>query len=259
MIDLGVSGASTGIVGRQGAAAHSKKQKQNMRLPAIKNGPDRRSVGAGSAINGLANEIDAKFVKARGMQRGALGNAARDARQKAQQEMARANNVQQNMASSFYPLEVNSSDVGCSDTVDAPVPMQLPQELAHEPAGIAFASRDATAQSAAQKVNSGGVVFDVDAMKAAEPASPKARAPERKPKGMQRAKQWTSQVENMFRFQLAGWRDVFEYLTVHEEPAMWEEEGFVRCLQNRNGNFMYFRKTRECENKHLPKVKLYSY
>jgi hypothetical protein len=35
---------------------------------------------------------------------------------------------------------------------------------------------------------------------------------------MQRAKQWTPEVENLFRYQAAGFRDQNEYLSVNEQP-----------------------------------------
>ena len=101
------------------------------------------------------------------------------------------------------------------------------------------------------------IVFDSNAFNGTE--SNHAPVPDRKPKGMQRAKHWTCDVENMFRYQLAGWRDMYEYVSVHAPPAVWEDVGFVRCLQNKVGNFMYFRKSRECDDKHLAKVKLYTY
>jgi hypothetical protein len=85
---------------------------------------------------------------------------------------------------------------------------------------------------------------------------------------MQRAKQWTPEVENSFRYQLAGWRDEVEYRAAYAEaPPVWDASAsgdspvlLVRCLQNKTaGHFMYFRNRRECEDKHLPKVKLYTY
>ena len=103
----------------------------------------------------------------------------------------------------------------------------------------------------------------------AEPASVLQWQPQMgKPKGMKRAKQWTNEVENLFRFQLAGFQDVHEYVQFqtamlgHAEPKpieVWPESGFVRSLQNKNGNFMYFRKSKECLDKFLNKVKIYSY
>jgi hypothetical protein len=81
-----------------------------------------------------------------------------------------------------------------------------------------------------------------------------------KPKGMKRAKIWTPEVENFYRYQLAGFTDENEYLSSYEQPGYWEGVGLVRCLRNKkSGYFMYFRQTRECEDKHLNKIKIYEY
>ena len=130
-----------------------------------------------------------------------------------------------------------------------------------EGGGIATSSAQAGAVGAASgagmNTRQGDIIFDSNAFNGVEAAH--APVPDRKPKGMQRAKTWTCDVENMFRFQLAGWRDMHEYMSVHSPPAVWEDVGFIRCLQNKVGNFMYFRQSRECEIKHLAKVKLYTY
>ena len=42
--------------------------------------------------------------------------------------------------------------------------------------------------------------------------TPTLKYKERKPKSMQRAKQWIYRVENAYRFQSAGFRDIEEYL-----------------------------------------------
>ncbi len=88
----------------------------------------------------------------------------------------------------------------------------------------------------------------------------------KKPKKMTRAKHWTKEVENLFRYQSAGFRDYNEYIEVYEEPEHWIDEvnenfnGLVRCLRTKqSGLYMYFRATRECEDKHLNKIKLYEY
>ena len=66
--------------------------------------------------------------------------------------------------------------------------------------------------------------------------------------------------ENMYRLQLAGFKDVHEYLAIHPEPELWENSGLFKCLRNKSTQFfMYFRATRECEDKHLNKVKIYTY
>jgi Meiosis-expressed len=79
------------------------------------------------------------------------------------------------------------------------------------------------------------------------------------PVSMQRAKTWTVDVENAYRYQLAGFKDSNEYLAVHPDPERWDT-GMVKCLRAKStGYFMYFRQTRECEDKHLNNVKLYVY
>lgn len=81
------------------------------------------------------------------------------------------------------------------------------------------------------------------------------------PTKMQRAKHWSVEAENAYRYQSAGFRDSVEYEETHPSGAeVWEESGFVRQLQNKTtGFFMYFRQTRECEDKYLGKTKLYIY
>jgi len=46
-----------------------------------------------------------------------------------------------------------------------------------------------------------------------------------------------------------------------EAPEIWSEEsGYVKMLRVKaTGMFMYFRQTRECEEKYLQKIKLYEY
>ena len=84
-------------------------------------------------------------------------------------------------------------------------------------------------------------------------------ADNRKPTGMTRARHWSTEVENSFRFQLAGFLDVHEYMQNYSCPEIWPENGFVKCLQaKKTGYFMYFRPHRECEDKHLNRVKIYS-
>ena len=81
-----------------------------------------------------------------------------------------------------------------------------------------------------------------------------------KPSGMQRAKIWTLEVENAYRYQLAGFKDESEYLFVNPLPEMWSSSGMIKCLTVKDtGYFMYFRQVRECEDKHLNKVKLFQY
>lgn len=88
---------------------------------------------------------------------------------------------------------------------------------------------------------------------------PSKNARPRKPKTMQRAKQWSHDIENLFRFQQAGYRDEEEYKDMHGSPEYWDTTSYVKCLQNKQSCFMYFRQLRECEDKYLNKIKLYQY
>jgi hypothetical protein len=74
-----------------------------------------------------------------------------------------------------------------------------------------------------------------------------------------RAKEWSPEIENIFRFQQAGFKTSDEYVLMHGQPEYWPESGFVRCLQaSKTGYFLYFRPQRECLNNYINKVKIYS-
>ncbi|XP_071490108.1 meiosis expressed gene 1 protein homolog [Diadema antillarum] len=80
------------------------------------------------------------------------------------------------------------------------------------------------------------------------------------PKGMTRPKQWSQEVEENYRFQLAGYRDEIEYKSVKGEmPNRWPENGYIKKLQRKDGLFYYFNRTRECEDKDVPRTKMYTY
>ncbi|XP_076578844.1 meiosis expressed gene 1 protein homolog [Chaetodon auriga] len=82
-----------------------------------------------------------------------------------------------------------------------------------------------------------------------------------KPKSMSRAKRWTAEVENLFRFQDAGYRDELEYIQFKQGVLIdrWPETGFVKKLQRRDGTFYYFSRKRECHDRDVHKVKMYKY
>ncbi|KAJ0012656.1 hypothetical protein NQD34_016990, partial [Periophthalmus magnuspinnatus] len=82
-----------------------------------------------------------------------------------------------------------------------------------------------------------------------------------KPKSVHRAQEWTTEVENLFRFQQAGYRDELEYLQVQHGAMIdkWPETGFVRKLQRRDNTFYYYSKKRECHESEVHKVKVYMY
>ncbi|KAL2308937.1 hypothetical protein Nmel_005110 [Mimus melanotis] len=82
-----------------------------------------------------------------------------------------------------------------------------------------------------------------------------------KPKSMHRAKLWSDDVENLYRFQQAGYRDEVEYKQVKQVDKVecWPETGFVKKLQRRDNTFYYYNRQRECEDKDVRKVKVYVY
>ena len=82
----------------------------------------------------------------------------------------------------------------------------------------------------------------------------------RKATGMARASAWSSEVENNFRLQEVGWRDLEEYRVAHGEPERWKASGFIAVLKSKgSGNYIYFDRARECEDKFVHRVKLYTY
>ncbi|XP_044279440.1 meiosis expressed gene 1 protein homolog [Varanus komodoensis] len=82
-----------------------------------------------------------------------------------------------------------------------------------------------------------------------------------KPKSIYRAKTWSDEVENLYRFQQAGYRDEIEYKQVKHVDMVerWPETGFVKKLQRRDNTFYYYDRERECEDKEVHKVKVYAY
>ena len=70
------------------------------------------------------------------------------------------------------------------------------------------------------------------------------------PKSLVRPTTWSAEVENAYRFQLAGYRDEKEYRTLRNvvDVDRWPETGFVKKLQRKkDGYFYYYDKQRECE------------
>lgn len=63
-----------------------------------------------------------------------------------------------------------------------------------------------------------------------------------------------------YRFQLAGYRDEAEYLSVNHGNAVdrWPQNNYVKKLRRKDGRFYYFDKARECLDKDLSQVKLYT-
>ena len=70
---------------------------------------------------------------------------------------------------------------------------------------------------------------------------------------------WTPLVEEAFRIQSSGWRSIQEYRRVHGDPARWDN-GFIKMtVHPKTGYFMYWSKERMCSDRHVAKVKLYTY
>ncbi|KAA0188700.1 meiosis expressed protein [Fasciolopsis buskii] len=82
----------------------------------------------------------------------------------------------------------------------------------------------------------------------------------KQPRTMRRALHWTSEVENAYRYQIAGYRDEIEYnLLQTEQVEKWASSGFVKKLRRKDGCFYYFDQARECSEKDVKKCKLYTY
>ena len=86
------------------------------------------------------------------------------------------------------------------------------------------------------------------------------------PTRMVRAREWSDEVEEAYRFQEAGYRDEREALALGHPPIeRWPDLRLVRKLVTRESlgtaaeSKIYFSKRRECEDKDLSKVKLYAY
>lgn len=74
-----------------------------------------------------------------------------------------------------------------------------------------------------------------------------------------RPRDWSPEVEDLYRLQFCGWRDETEYAQVYGEPERWPKVdgagGFISKVQLKtNGYYTYWRKWRECEDKHLGRV-----
>eukprot|EP00794_Sanderia_malayensis_P008991 gene8991-9951_t len=81
------------------------------------------------------------------------------------------------------------------------------------------------------------------------------------PKSILRPKSWTDEVEEAYRFQIAGYRDETEYKAVRQvlEVDRWPQSGYVKKLQRKDGTFYYYNKQRECRDKDVYRMKIYAY
>jgi hypothetical protein len=78
--------------------------------------------------------------------------------------------------------------------------------------------------------------------------------------GVSRAKYWSENVENCFRIQQCGWRDVYEYRAAHGEPEIWRSTGLIsKVYTKKTGYITYWQQERECPNAKLHLVKVFKY
>ena len=83
---------------------------------------------------------------------------------------------------------------------------------------------------------------------------------------MERAKEWSLEVENVYRLQEAGFMHLEEYRGFGlEDPCVWEGSGLLKKVPTKcsveEGEFVYlfFSQRRECSDSHLHRVRLYRF
>lgn len=83
------------------------------------------------------------------------------------------------------------------------------------------------------------------------------------PTSMSRAKEWSPEAEEAWRFQVAGYRDELDYKNNkknnYDKVDRWPHNGYVKKLQRKDGCWYYYSKGRELLDKDIPKCKLYVY
>ena len=77
------------------------------------------------------------------------------------------------------------------------------------------------------------------------------------PKG---TKVWTPKIEDLYRLQLAGFKNETAYSESSLEPKVdrWpdKEGGFIKKLKRHDGSFYYFNRERECKDKDVASVQI---
>jgi hypothetical protein len=141
------------------------------------------------------------------------------------------------------------------------LPSSEPLPATHAPAGGAFKMAEPSPCAA----QGGGTV--TQGPMASGYASTLGNSDGTGPARMQRAREWSSEVEDAYRLQEAGYRDEREALSLgHPALERWPTPiGTIRKLITRESlkrespSILYFSKKRECEDKDLHRVKLYQY
>lgn len=249
-----MQGLELGVAGTNAIAAPTRGQ-----------GVRRGSNSGGRGLQSSASSNSSHVARMRQLSRGAL---ARGGQVEPEKQLAPP-------PQNLIPLKGGSATSGGVGNVKPPTMIggsQPPVTVLSQPvagAGLALKNNSTSSFGSSTPSTSSADNPDAAAALAMAPSSVlHFQVHNGKPKSMKRATQWTPEVENLFRFQLAGYQDVQEYLEFqaamygHTEPQpipTWEESGFIRSLQNKNSNYMYFRKTRECQDKFLNKVKQYYY
>ncbi|VDN11959.1 unnamed protein product [Dibothriocephalus latus] len=73
------------------------------------------------------------------------------------------------------------------------------------------------------------------------------------------AKTWSKEIEEAYRFKIAGYRDEAEYkaANLNFEIERWPESGFVKKLRRKDGSFFYYNRERECPQWEIMRLKLF--
>lgn len=82
----------------------------------------------------------------------------------------------------------------------------------------------------------------------------------RRPVRLWRAKTWSPKVEENYRLQAVGWKDIYEYEATYGDPDRWHSTGSIKCLRvKQTGYYTYWSDERECEDRYVGRVKMYDY
>lgn len=67
-------------------------------------------------------------------------------------------------------------------------------------------------------------------------------------------------MENAWRIQECSYRDIDEYVAARGLPDLWPQSGLYRMLVTKDTSFFcYFQRARQLEDKHLSRVKVFTY